>query len=204
MDLNFDIIKRDNPRCEDIIKKVYEISGRVNKSYIDDLIEDYDEILLSNQNSNIISICIIKNNLSSMDIKLLCSKSGNGSKMIENCKYISNNRSYTSIELESIVESYGFYRKVGFYTSYFDLDDIWDKIDICDNTYEKNKKNSLIEKRILRHNKCRPNSLLKKVPIYKKVSICNKFYNGDVKSMFNSISKMIPDGLLIMKLDLNK
>jgi len=67
MDLNFDNIKRDNPRCEDVIKKVYEISGRVNNSYIDDLIEDYDEILLSHKNSYIISICIIKNNLSSMD-----------------------------------------------------------------------------------------------------------------------------------------
>ena len=43
---------------------------------------------------------------------------------------------------------------------------------------------------------------MEKVPIYKKVSICNKLYNGDVKSMFNSISNMIPDGLLTMKLDI--
>lgn len=201
MDFQFENIKRDNPTCKYIIKKVYEISGRVNNSYIDDIIEDYDEIFLFHKNTDIISICIIKNNLNSMHIKLLCSKSGNGAKMIENCKTISRNRSYKFISLESIVESYGFYRKVGFYTSYSDLDDIWDKIDICD-TYEKNKKNTLIEKRILRHNKCRSNSLMEKIPIYKKVSICNKIYNGDVKMMFNSISNIIPDGLLIMKLDI--
>lgn len=191
-------------QIKEIVEKVYSICGTVNKEYIDDLINNYDEIFAICNHENILkSIAILENNKDTLIIKLVCSKSKGGTNIVEKCENIARSRSYKYVKLESIPTAYGFYRKLGFLSSTStDLDDIWDKFNDPFKTnkpYKICKKTINVGKRISRHNKNRAKTLLDRIPLENKVQICIDLFGGDPKRMFSDVSCMIPSNVINMK-----
>lgn len=197
-------------QIKEIVEKVYNICGTVNKEYIDELINNYDEIVAICDHKNILkSIAILENTKDTLIIKLVCSKSSSktkngGTNIVEKCEEISKSRNYTYVKLDSIHKAYGFYRKLGFISSteFKKLDDIWNIFN-REHSFKKNKMTDIIGKRISHHNKNRAKTLLERIPLEKKIQVCIDFFEGNPKKMFLDISELIPGGLIKMEKNMN-
>lgn len=183
--------KTDHKKILAIIEKIYEISGKIGKCYIDDLIGTYDEIFLSYDNDVLKSIAIVEHDIDNVKIKLISSVSGNGMKLLEEVKILSKSRGYKCITLDSVFQAYGFYRKSGFICKLGEIDSMWDNLVGCNiSTYNKRTLN--IEKRIIKNQKCKSKVFIERVSIEKKVAFCKEYFEGDVKKMYLRIGDILP------------
>jgi len=106
------------------------------------------------------------------------------------------------VSLSSIHGAYGFYRKLGFTSEHKNIDLIWDTLNSQESHVKKCRYTSIIEKRIIKHNRNRAKTLIEKVDIIKKINYCLNKFDGDVSKMYSEISETVPKGLISMTLKL--
>ena len=167
---------------------------KVDQLFVDDILlrHKFDYLIYM---YNMQGFAFVSEKTSSMRIDLVCATRGHGKELMQKCAYFSTIvMGKRVLELDSTVESYGFYRRMGFCSSdHVSLDCLWDTMMTSVHVHGGTPRspNFKTEKKYGRHHSTKVRKLMHRVPMDDQMSILSDVFGNDVPKMMRELSSRI-------------
>lgn len=175
-------------------KHIRDMCQKVDQLFVDDILLRHKfEYLIYMCNMQGFAFLSIKK--TSVKINLMCATKGCGNELMQECVRFTYSSSIgkRALELDSTIESYGFYRRMGFSSfKYMSLDLLWDQMMKGVRDGEPRSVDKNIEKKYARHHATKVRKILHRLPWDSHISILFDVFDKDVPKMVKEVSSRIP------------